>query len=469
MLDHLQKDLKFVADMGVFGVQLVVTMIVASFLHKLSPYYSFGRWLVTAGLYRFLPPSDDVLRPHVAAAASTNRSKKKLANSRAATKEYTYLDHSLAIPKSANIKLDSIPVKGVDLILVRYSEEFQWMMDFTCGTIAVFLTTCAYYYLKPSAVASEYNLSTVWMLLLFLYTVKVLVSLTKFYFSQELSRERSIGIVFTMLFFVCALVVLIIDGGILDFRLEKSYNEINHYVAKVLETYIHDPENFRLLPMWAFELGIAVFGSFLGALFIFPGFRFAEMHFDALRTTRNVLTRTLLHLSYIFPLISLVLWIKPVSESMVANTGFVYFIGQEISFENFRFGTLIFTCLLKLFLYQVYLQNYLNMGRSRIENMRREQGRITISDLRKKVSNIFLFYCAVAVQYMSPFIILLSLSVLLYSSSFTAYQEEDNTNQLKFSGFGISVFHGCISFLCWWVCFTVFVCTGLGSVVSAYF
>ena len=144
MLDHLQKEVQnFVADMGVFGVQLVVTMIVASFLHKLSPYYSFGRWLVTAGLYRFLPPSDDVLRPHVAAAASTNRSKKKLANSRAATKEYTYLDHSLAIPKSANIKLDSIPVKGVDLILVRYSEEFQWMMDFTCGTIAVFLTTCA--------------------------------------------------------------------------------------------------------------------------------------------------------------------------------------------------------------------------------------------------------------------------------------------------------------------------------------
>ena len=459
--------------MGVFGVQLVVTMIVASFLHKLSPYYSFGRWLVTAGLHRFLPPSDEVLRPHVAAAASTNRSKKKLANSRPATKEYTHLDHSLAIPKSANIKLDSMPIKGMDLILVRYSEEFQWMMDFTCGAITVFLTTCAYYYLKPSAVVSEYNLSTIWMLLLFMYTVKVLMSLTKFYFSQDLSRERSIGIVFTMLFFVCALVVLIIDEGILDFRLEKSYREINRYVAKVLETYIQDPENFRLLPMWAFELGIAVFGSFLGAMFIFPGFRFAEMHYDALRTTRNVFARTLLHLSYIFPLISLVLWIKPVSENMVANTGFVYFIGHEVSYENFRFGTLMFTCLLKLLMYRVYLQNYLNMGRSRVENVRREQGRITICDLRKKVSNIFLFYCAVAVQYMSPFIILLSLSILLYTSSehpFTAYQgDDDDMNKMKFSGFGISVFHGCISFLCWWVCFTVFVCTGLGSVVSAYF
>jgi len=110
-----------------------------------------------------------------------------------------------------------------------------------------------------------------------------------------------------MMFFVCALGVLIIDEGILEFRLEKSYKDINKCFAKLLETYIRDPKEFRLLPMWAFKIGLAVLGSLLGATFIFPGFRFAEMHFDALRTTRNLFVKMLFHLSYISPVISLVL------------------------------------------------------------------------------------------------------------------------------------------------------------------
>lgn len=461
--------------MGVFGIQLVVTMIVASVLHKLSPYYSFGRWLATAGLRRFLPPSDDALRPHVAAAASTNRSKKKLANSRGISKEYTHLDDSLAIPKSANIKLESAPIRTLDLILIRYSEEFQLMMDLACAAVAVFAITSLYYYAYPSAVVSEYNLSSVWMIILLGYTIKVLGSLTRVYFSEELSHERSIGIVFTMMFFVCALGVLIIDEGILEFRLEKSYKDINKCFAKLLETYIRDPKEFRLLPMWAFEIGLAVLGSLLGATFIFPGFRFAEMHFDALRTTRNLFVKMLFHLSYISPVIALVLWIRPVSKDVIAKTDTVHFLGEEVSYESFRFGTLIFVCLLKLLLYQVYLQNYLNMGRFRVENLKREQGRITISNLRKKVSNIFSFYSGVAVQYMAPVLILLSLSILLYTSldhplsSYKPTEDEDNSNIIKFSGFGISMFHGCISFFCWWVCFTEFISTGLGSVISAYF
>jgi len=124
---------------------------------------------------------------------------------------YTHLNDSLAIPKSANIKLESAPIRTLDLILIRYSEEFQLMMDLACAAVAVFVITSLYYYAYPSAVVSEYNLSSVWMIILLGHTIKVLGSLTRVYFSEVLSHERSIGIVFTMMFFVCALGVLIID------------------------------------------------------------------------------------------------------------------------------------------------------------------------------------------------------------------------------------------------------------------
>ena len=48
--------------MAVLGAQLVFSLIILSFLQKLSPYFSFGRWLLCGRLVRFLHPSDEDLR-----------------------------------------------------------------------------------------------------------------------------------------------------------------------------------------------------------------------------------------------------------------------------------------------------------------------------------------------------------------------------------------------------------------------
>ena len=52
--------------MGLFGFNVVLTMIVASVIHKLGPHYSFGRWFLTRGLHYYTVPVDSTLISHLA-------------------------------------------------------------------------------------------------------------------------------------------------------------------------------------------------------------------------------------------------------------------------------------------------------------------------------------------------------------------------------------------------------------------
>jgi hypothetical protein len=75
---------------------------VASFLHKLSPYYSFGRWLAVGDfMWRHVPPRD-AAAARERARRSGRPGKKKLTNSRAGSEDSNKpLDVTLTLPKSS--------------------------------------------------------------------------------------------------------------------------------------------------------------------------------------------------------------------------------------------------------------------------------------------------------------------------------------------------------------------------------
>ena len=453
----------------------MVTMIVASFLHKLSQYYSLGRWLASADMRRVIPPRDAMLKPHISVPAANGRSKRKGTSSRAGADDSKPLDTSLTLPKSANLALTTTPVMPHDLQLIHYYPEFRWLVDVGLAALTVYVATCVYHCIKPSAAATEYNLSVVWLGFLLIFSTALLGSLTMVYFSEELSRERSVIVVFTTLFFVFALVVLLVDENILQFRLVESHNNITHCIGKLLHAYISDPDNFVLLPLWAFKVGLAFVSSLLSAVLIFPSFRYSEMHFNAVLTSKNLAYKTVVKLCYLMPLFCLGLWIKPFSKDVFSELDIVHMLGKDIYYETFRYWSLLVCCGLRIGLFKLHLQNYLDLARLRVEDLRKEQGRISVIDLRKKVSNIFAFYAGVGLQYVAPVLILFSLAVLVHISSPHYAQseaEEDvaqsHRNVFRSSGFGIVLFHGCLSFLCWWVCFTVFVASGFGSALRTY-
>ena len=462
--------------MGILGVQVVVTMIVASFLHKLSPYYSFGRWLTISDMWRFVPPRDSQLQPYVSASGASGRSKKKANNCRTGGEDNKPLDGSLTVPKSSAIKLISTPVTISDLQHIRYFAEFRWLLDVAVAALAVYITTCIYYSIKFSAIVTEYNLSVIWMIVLLIFSLSLLLSLTTVYFDEQLSRERSIIIVFTTLFFVFALGILLIDENTLQFRLSDSHANITQCVANLLHAYIVDIDHFVLLPVWAFKMILAIVASFLSATLIFPSFRYSEMQFNVVTITSSVVTKGLVRLCYLMPLFCLGMWIKPFTKDLFSELDIINIFGQDIYHETFRHWSVLTYCGLRTALFKLHLQNYLNLASLRVEDLQKEQGRITIHELRKTVSTIFSFYGGVALQYMSPVLIVLSLSILMHISS--PYQKlsltqeqleiDPGTNVFRSSGFGLSLFHGCISFLCWWVCFTVFIASGFGSALRAY-
>ena len=466
----------FSGAMGILGVQVVVTMIVASFLHKLSPYYSFGRWLAASDMRRYVQPGDEQLQPHVTVAGASGRGKKKLTNSRTGAEDYKPLDTSLTIRKSAAIKLNTTPVSPADLQLLHYYAEYRWMIDAGVAALTVYVCTCVYHSMKAVAIVTEYNLSVIWLVVLLLFAVSLLFSLTTVYFSEELSRERSIIVVFATLFFVFALGILLIDDSTLQFRLKDSHENITRCVGKLLHAYIVDIDHFTLLPMWTFKMVLAVIASLLSAFLVFPSFRYSEMQFNVVTVTSSVITKGLVRLCYLMPLFCLGLWIKPFTKEMFSELDIIHVFGREIYHETFRHWSLLFYCALRTALFKLHLQNYLNLASLRIEDLKTEQGRITILELRKKVTNIFAFYGGVALQYMAPVVIVLSLSLLMHISSPYQLQSLDpeqlkvdpSTNVVRSSGFGLALFHGCFSFLCWWVCFTVFVASGFGSALRAY-
>jgi len=51
--------------MALLGIQFVITLVVALFLQKLSPFYSFARWIMCSKLYRYLHPTNEQLRQKI--------------------------------------------------------------------------------------------------------------------------------------------------------------------------------------------------------------------------------------------------------------------------------------------------------------------------------------------------------------------------------------------------------------------
>lgn len=480
--------------MAVFGVQLVLTMITASFLHKIAPYYSLGRWLLTTGLQRYLSPSDKILRPHISTPASSNRSTKKKAASQrervlsspnstpaeiiaAINTDSNSLNQSLAVPKSANIQLAESPLTWKDVDFLHFSGELEFLLNFTVATVAVVASTSLYYYLRPSAATTEYNLSVIWILVVMLYAFKLLFSLTRVYLSEELAHQRSLCMVFTSLLFVCALGVLLVDESILNFGLEKSHKDLCDSLSALLGGLLKEKSRKGVqLPMWGFKICLALLSSLLSMTLVFPGFRFADTHFSTIRYSRTPLFKTCLHANYIAPMFCLSLWIQPLTQGVIVEKSSINLFNLlAVSYDTFRVIALISVCVLRFSLFRTYLQSHLNTAKWKVEDLRHEQGRITISNLRKKVSNVFLFYAALGIQYIAPYILLLAAALLFSisstSGSLSKLPSEGKggvRSEIHQSGFGTGSFHGCIAFVCWWLCFSNAVTSGFGAVLKEF-
>ncbi|XP_031617935.1 transmembrane protein 161B isoform X2 [Contarinia nasturtii] len=508
--------------MALLGAQLVMTLIMVSVIQKLSPHYSLAKWILcSTGLIRFLHPTDNELKTLAGVPKSMHKTKKEHRHSKYSNGNDNEKSHTFHVPRNLDIQLEVTKVTPYDVINLRYYTEYQWLVDFSLYACIIYVISEIYHYYIP--LREEVNLSMMWCLLVIFFAFKLLISLTVQYFkSDESIGERSTCIVTGLVYLLVAMIILIVDENTLEVGLEQAYKSFNESASVYLEergVSSSGPASKIIV-----KFCIAVSCGILGAIFTFPGLRMARMHWDSLKYCReNKFLQFILNVSFVLPFIIVILWIKPISREYLTNrvfTGFNQPMLTPQAFDLIRFLLIIIAVVLRLVLMPIYLQAYLNLAYDRLEEQKKEAGRITNVDLQKKIASIFYYLCVVTLQYVAPILMCLYFALMyktlggynwtdLFANNTSnvtitvppkesivitpldedgfqdGFQDDqiesldktilESAKELQSSFHGLKavfttdVYRGLFGFATWWTCFVWFAASSLGMVYQSYF
>lgn len=128
---------------AVLGVQIVITMVVASIMSKVGPYTSFARWILTSsGLVRYMHPSDEELKTLAMIPRDRNRKKGSRRDDRLGAKNGHAVDNGVFnVPRNLDLQLDTTKVTMTEILQLRYYSEYQWLVDFAFHAVLVYVMT----------------------------------------------------------------------------------------------------------------------------------------------------------------------------------------------------------------------------------------------------------------------------------------------------------------------------------------
>ncbi len=494
--------------MAILGAQLVFSMVMASFLSKLSGHFSFGRWLICGKLVRYLHPTDEELRQAAKVPPPPKTRGRKNDNQKTKEREV------FTIPKSTDITLESAPIKPIDMIPLQYFTEYQWLMDFAICAVFIYVMTEVYYALLVPQ--NEFNLSMMWCILMVAFCLKIMFSLSFMYFKTEEGGEVILLVLSFFFFLLIAMGVLIINEDVLEFGLEPGY----HDFVKGARVFLDDQGLSSQGPasLVTFKIILAIIGAFLGAFLTFPGLRLAKMHTDALKYAVNrPFLQLLLYTNMVFPLIISLSWVKPIMKDLVVTKEYSWNRNriEESTFEAIRIITIYIFCFLRFVLLWPHLQAHLNIAVDKLASLKKEAGRISSLELQKTIVRVFYYLCVVALQYMTPLLLLLFSAFMLQtlgehplggavgiklpqlrtvkpsveSTPSPAATTSDATSAAAGDAESITAtaaqftvaltslrnvftptwFHGFFSFLCWWISTAWFITGACGLLYHSYF
>ncbi|GFN80864.1 transmembrane protein 161b-like [Plakobranchus ocellatus] len=405
--------------MAVLGVQVVFSMVMFTFLHKLAPYYSFGRWLLSKRLYRYLHPTNDELKQLMSDGGQSGKQqsnqsgkgRRRAEQRKVGSSSSEGKTESFTVPRNLGIQLDQARVEDIDLVTLQYYSEYTWLMDFSISAVTIYVLTEIYYILAPHRV--EFNVSVLWCLLAIVFCIKVLANQAWVYMRTEEGGERVLLITFTFFFLVFAMGVLVVGDHVIEFGLEEGYMNFSNGALHFLEK--QGIASQGPLSFVTFKAILVIFSTLTAALFTFPGIRIAKLHLDSLKYAqdRKVL-QLLLQINYLLPLFIVLMWVKPVGRDLFCGRGFATAraIMYEDQFDGFRLVLILAMCMLRLLLMPLFMQSHLNLAHEKIEKMKKESGRINNVELQRMVARVFFYLCVVAIQYIAPVLIILFLTFL---------------------------------------------------------
>ncbi|KAK2087788.1 hypothetical protein P7K49_033695 [Saguinus oedipus] len=382
---------------AVLGVQLVVTLLTATLMHRLAPHCSFARWLLCNGsLFRYKHPSEEELRALAGKPRPRGR-KERWADGLSEEKP-------LSVPRDAPFQLETCPLTTVDALVLRFFLEYQWFVDFAVYSGGVYLFTEAYYYVLGPA--KETNIAVFWCLLTVAFSIKAFLMVTRLYFSSEEGGERSVCLTFAFLFLLLAMLVQVVREETLELGLEPGLASMTQNLEPLLKKQGWD----WVLPVakLAIRVGLAVVGSVLGAFLTFPGLRLAQTHRDALTMSED---RPMLQLNS-WRSLGKILGDRELPSYSPCPRPTQHRLSDS-AFDSGRLWLLVVLCLLRLAVTRPHLQAYLCLAKARVEQLRREAGRIEAREIQRRVVRVYCYVTVVSLQYLTPLILTLNCTLLL--------------------------------------------------------
>ncbi|XP_035268384.1 transmembrane protein 161A [Anguilla anguilla] len=387
--------------MALMGVQLVVSLLAVSIMQRMAPHCSFARWLLCNGsLFRFKHPSEGELYALAGKQIPKTSRRDRRQNGSGDSKPLT-------VPRDINLHLEAAPVNVMDALVLRFFLEYQWLIDFALYAFGIYLFTEGYYWVVDAS--KEVNIGAIWCVLTILFCLRTLHMLMSHYFRSDEGGERAVCLAFGFLSLLVAMLVLVVREDYLEFGLEPGLASLFYN----LEVFARQQGYEWTVPVTKLtvKFGLAAFCAFIGALLAFPGLRLAQTHLDAVQmNTGRPLIQILLHMSFLSPLVVLLLWVKPIARDFLANAPMgktTVTLVSSSTFSSLRLWTVVALCGLRLALTRYHLQAYLNLAPKWVEQMKREAGRIAAVDIQKKVTRVFCYLTVVTLQYLTPILLIL--------------------------------------------------------------
>ncbi|KAM9763159.1 transmembrane protein 161A [Menidia menidia] len=386
--------------MALMGIQLVVSLLAASIMQRMAPHCSFARWLLCNGsLLRFKHPSEGEL-----CALAGKQMPKQTRRDRRQNGE----NKPITVPKDINLHLDKAPVNVMDALVLRFFLEYQWLVDFAVYALGVFLFTECYYSVVDAS--KEVNIGAIWCVLTVLFSLKALHTLMSHYFRSEEGGERSVCLAFGFLLLLVAMLVLVVREDYLEFGLEPGFTSLFDNLEVFVKQQGYADWSIPVTKLTV-KLGLAAVCAYIGALLAFPGLRLAQTHLDAVQMNSDrPLIQILLHMSFLSPVVVVVLWVKPIARDFLAHAPMGKTSVTLVSsgaFDSVRLWVIVALCALRLGLTRYHLQAYLNLAQKWVEQMKKEAGRIAAIDIQRKVTRVFCYLTVVTLQYLVPVLLIL--------------------------------------------------------------
>uniref|UniRef100_A0A8C2PPZ2 Transmembrane protein 161A n=1 Tax=Cyprinus carpio TaxID=7962 RepID=A0A8C2PPZ2_CYPCA len=360
--------------LALMGVQLVVSLLAVSIMQRMAPHLSFARWLLCETGVKPLVP--------------------------------------LTVPKDIDLHLESAPVNVLDALVLRFFVEYQWLIDFAIYATGIYLFTEGYYSVVDAS--KEVNIASIWCVLTVFFCLRTLYLLMSHYFRSEEGGERSVCLAFGFLSLLIAMLVLVVREDYLEFGLEPGFTSL--FDSFEVFAKQHGYEWSVPFTKLSVKLGLAVICAFIGALLAFPGLRLAQTHLDAVEMNGDrPIIQILLHMSFLSPLVILVMWIKPIARDFLGNAPMGKTSVTFSAFNSVRLWTIVVLCVLRLLLTRYHLQAYLNLSQKWVEQMKKEAGRIAAIDIQRKVTRVFCYLTVVTLQYLIPILLVLFSTLALKS------------------------------------------------------